>query len=102
MPPRGYLAIFGSSPVVARPIGSHAPWLSTWLSMTFWLLFAIGTSALPTNKTVSPRAETPSRQFAQVFAQICSRAAEHATLAGNIFRWHRMAAVIADTNRESY
>lgn len=58
--------------------------------------------ALQTNKTVSPRAETPSRQFAQVFAQICSRAAEHATLAGNIFRWHRMAAVIADTNRESY
>lgn len=102
MPPRGYLAIFGSSPVVARPIGSHAPWLSTWLSMTFWLLFAIGASALQTNKTVSPRAETPSRQFAQVFAQICSRAAEHVTLAGNIFRWHRMAAVIADTNLESY
>lgn len=41
--------------------------------------------ALQTNKTVSPRAETPSRQFAQVFAQICSRAAEHVTLAGNIF-----------------
>lgn len=107
MPPRGYLAVFGSSPVVARPIGSHAPWLSTWLSMTFWLLFAIGTSALPMTMTDKHKAEL----LAQVSiwtvqdraAQICSRAVEHIILAGNIyFAGYVMAALIAGTNRVAY